>query len=150
MELVSIDFSGRHALHELEVYCLKVYDQEEFYVHVIEQNVKAIVDSDDKHEVVRCCQHVSDHFHWMDNKNLYHMFYRLFDDYSYSIKYAENFAKNEIIEEMKALAADIVEKFKLADLAEKKRLVDCGLERGVFAPQFKNSSMRKRWYQFWK
>ena len=150
LRLVSIDFSGKYVLLELEKYCFDIFDEDEFYVYVIEENAKGIIETEDSLEVIRYTKNICKYFDWDDIKDLFYTFHILLDQYD-DFPYSGYSSKSQIIEEIKLQAVSILGKFETANLAEKKTLVSngCG-STNIPSVYYQPPPKYKRWYEFWK
>ncbi|NVK64890.1 MAG: hypothetical protein HWE22_09905 [Flavobacteriales bacterium] len=157
LRLCSIDLSRKDARHELCKFCLDVFDNEEFYVFVIEKNAQKMLESKDEREINNYALNISSYSGWDDSKHLFNALYVLsyqFDEWEYSC-YS---SRKQIVDEMKLHAEIITEKFQVSTLEEKKKWVFAGLDdnelvrnRPINQPiNFEESTKQKRWYQFWK
>lgn len=122
LRLMMIDFSGKHVFHELKKYSSDVFDDAEFYVYALEANAKKIVESESDAEVIRFVKNLFDYSEWGDEKDFYCIFHMLYDQYV-DFEYSGYLTRRSIIDEMKFLAAHVLDKFEPADLGEKIVLV---------------------------
>lgn len=157
LRLCSIDLSRKDARHELSKFCFDVFDNEEFYVFVIEKNAQKMLESRDEGEINDYALNISSYSVWDDAKHLFYAFYLLtyqFDEWEYS-GYS---SRRQIVDEMRHHAEIITDKFQGSTLEEKKRWVFTGLdenelerERSINKPKkVEKSTKQKLWYQLWK
>jgi hypothetical protein len=154
LRLMMIDFSGRHAFHELRKYGSDIFDDEEFYVYTLEENAKKIVEAEDILKVICCVENICEYSDWCDEKNFFNTFYSLQDAYD-DFEYSGYSTRIQIIEEMKSFAKDLLEKFEWADIIEKKVMVFESIEPIFLSPVHYSPSPAfsprpKRWFEFWK
>ena len=153
-DIVTMNYRSKHIYWELEKYCHKYYDYEEYLVALVESGCRKLVRENISEKIWPVITHIGSFMDWDKNYGLINQFYYLEDDL-YLVQ--DDLLKEEdVLKYIKKMAGIILAELESLSIDDKLEILKTGIEVNNEKPKFRHTGplgfheTNKKWYQFWK
>ena len=149
-DIISLNYRDRHIYSELEKYCHKYYDPEEYLVSLVESSCRKLVQMKTSEDVWPVIMHIGSFMDYDKDYWLLNQFYYMDDELSLSKQ--GYYKEKNVIADINKMAMEVLKELENLSMPAKIERLKKGIDMSQNKENVKidlNTNFKK-WYQFWK